>query len=97
MFFKNARTATVAASVVINAEDNLHFRVKPCPGPDEINWLTLLWSARTRELRRWLFFPAVVFFCALPIGIFAGGLQQLDYALCPNPTLTNPDPSRWPW
>lgn len=37
----------------------------------------------TMQMRAWLLWPIMMALVLIPVGIFAGGLQQLDYALCP--------------
>ncbi|GIL51096.1 hypothetical protein Vafri_7150 [Volvox africanus] len=83
VFFNTQRAAAMASQCIIHAEDNRQFRVHPAPGPDEVNWSALWSNFRGRDLRRNLIRPLVVLMVAFPIGIFTGGLTQLDYLLCP--------------
>ncbi len=55
----------------------------PAPGPEEVNWSALWSDYRSRDLRRNLTRPLTLWTVLFPIGIFAGGLVQLDYLLCP--------------
>lgn len=60
------------------------FGVRPAPGPDEINWPTLWMRPRERALRRVVVLPLVVaLLLVVPVGLFSGGLQQLNALLCP--------------
>ncbi len=64
------------------------FGVRPAPGPDEINWPTLWMRPRERRLRRAAVLPLVVALLLLvPVGLFSGGLQQLNALLCPTTAL----------
>ncbi|EFJ49655.1 hypothetical protein VOLCADRAFT_104236 [Volvox carteri f. nagariensis] len=83
VFFRTQRAAAMASQCIIHAEDNRQFRVHPAPGPDEVNWSALWSNFRDRDLRRNLMRPLVVLMVAFPIGIFTGGVTQLDYLLCP--------------
>ncbi|GLI62080.1 hypothetical protein VaNZ11_004639 [Volvox africanus] len=84
VFFSTQRAAAMASQCIIHAEDNRRFRVHPAPGPDEVNWSALWSNFRGRDLRRNLMRPLVVLMVVFPIGIFTGGLAQLDYLLCPS-------------
>ncbi|KAG2443726.1 hypothetical protein HXX76_002072 [Chlamydomonas incerta] len=98
VFFRTQRAAAVAAQCVLHAEDNRKFRVHPAPGPDEVNWSTLWSDYRSRDLRRNLTRPLTLLVVLFPIGIFTGGLMQLDYLLCPKhkcDELKETDPNAW--
>ncbi|GIM03101.1 hypothetical protein Vretimale_7897 [Volvox reticuliferus] len=84
VFFRTQRAAAMASQCIIHAEDNRQFRVHPAPGPDEVNWSALWSNFRGRDLRRNLMRPLVALMVVFPIGIFTGGLTQLDYLLCPS-------------
>lgn len=58
-------------------------QVHPAPGPEEVNWSALWSDYRSRDLRRNLTRPLSILVVLFPIGIFTGGLMQLDYLLCP--------------
>ncbi|KAG2500669.1 hypothetical protein HYH03_001435 [Edaphochlamys debaryana] len=83
VFFRTQRAAAVAAQCVLHAEDNRRFRVHAAPGPEEVNWQTLWSDFHNRDLRYNLCRPFIVLIILFPIGIFTGGLMQLDYLLCP--------------
>ncbi|PNW73839.1 hypothetical protein CHLRE_13g574850v5 [Chlamydomonas reinhardtii] len=98
VFFRTQRAAAVAAQCVLHAEDNRQFRVHPAPGPEEVNWSALWSDYRSRDLRRNLTRPLSILVVLFPIGIFTGGLMQLDYLLCPQhkcDELKQTDPTAW--
>ncbi|KAG2438979.1 hypothetical protein HYH02_010771 [Chlamydomonas schloesseri] len=98
VFFRTQRAAAVAAQCVLHAEDNRQFRVHPAPGPEEVNWSALWSDYRSRDLRRNLTRPLTMLVVLFPIGIFTGGLMQLDYLLCPEhkcESLKETDPTAW--
>jgi hypothetical protein len=38
---------------------------------------------RQRDWRGWLVKPLLLLLICIPVGIFTGGLQQLDFLFCP--------------
>lgn len=71
-------------------------QVSPAPGPDEVNWSALWLRPRQRWLRRVLLVRplALGLLLLVPVGIFAGGLQQLNSLLCPAGSGPGHDPGR---
>ena len=49
-----------------------------------MNWPALWLSYSEREARSWIFTPLMLLLIAFPIGVFTGGMQQLNFLLCPN-------------
>lgn len=49
----------------------------------QVNWSTLWMTFRERDWRSMLVKPMVAILVLIPVGIFTGGLQQLDYVFCP--------------
>ncbi len=58
-------------------------QVQVAPGPDEVNWPALWLNYKQRDFRSWVCKPLLVVLVLFPIGVFAGGLTQLDFLLCP--------------
>lgn len=51
--------------------------------PLQVNWQALWLTWQQRDLRAFLTRPLMALLILIPVGIFAGGLQQLDYLFCP--------------
>lgn len=72
----------VATRVLLHAEDNTLFQVRPAPGPEEVNWPVLCRNWKQREMRAAVVIPFIIILVLLPISLATGALASLDYAFC---------------
>ncbi len=78
-------------------------QVRPAPGPDEVNWPALWLRPRQRAFRTALTRPLLAALLLLvPVGLFSGGLQQLNHLLCPAAVVASAASAEasaavWPW
>ncbi|GLC55507.1 hypothetical protein PLESTB_000995000 [Pleodorina starrii] len=116
VFFRTQLGAAMAAQCAIHPEredprvggpDSDYFKVRPAPGPDEVNWPALWLRSAQRSRRTALVTPLLAALLLLvPVGLFSGGLQQLNHLLCPPPSPSPPEAgvaaaagaaAVWPW
>lgn len=65
-----------SADAPLRFQDSTFFSTEPSPGPDDINWRSLWYKARDKNVRRLIAFPFVAFIIILPAGFFTG--QELS-------------------
>jgi len=82
LFATQAAAAAAAAAPPFPQGWRQTFTVTRAPGPDEVCWQTVAADATTRRSRRRRALLSLLFFMGLPIGIFAGALANVEYALC---------------
>jgi len=97
VFFRDQRSAAIAAQVSLQTEDGRVFRASQAPGPEEVNWPTLWESFGARQIRRVLVLIPITAMIIFPIGIFAGSISQLSLLLCGSPSSTAETGIRWGW
>ncbi|KAI3425260.1 hypothetical protein D9Q98_009028 [Chlorella vulgaris] len=93
--FSDQTTAALAANVQASFVPAINFAVRPCPGPDDINWSALWASHGSRLLRALAVLPFLIFMMVFPIGVLVGALSTLDTAVCGGTPETNS--LYWPW
>lgn len=50
----------------------------PAPGPDEVNWQALFYSAGQRMVRGLLVTPFIIILVLLPVSMLGGAMTQLQ-------------------
>ena len=70
--FKSQYAAACAAQCRITSRRHDLFNVEPAPGPDNLNWQSILLRKRQRELRSLLMFPLILAVILIPTGMFTG-------------------------
>ena len=74
--FATQKAAAEAAQCLLHSGSRRNFRVQPAPGPDNVNWQTLLYR-REQSLRRIvLITPLILFILLFPSGIFTVGIAS---------------------
>jgi len=78
--FKSQYAAACAAQCRITSRRHDLFNVEPAPGPDNLNWQSILLRKRQRELRSLLMFPLILAVILIPTGMFTGVMSSLCVA-----------------
>jgi DNA-directed RNA polymerase III subunit RPC2 len=74
--FATQKAAAEAAQCLLHSGSRRNFRVQPAPGPDNVNWQTLLYR-RHQSLTRIAFIsPLIAFILLFPSGIFTVGIAS---------------------
>jgi len=82
VFFKDQMTATTVAQAVLHAEDNRYFRTHPAPGPDDVNWKSLRYTASEVGVRKLIALPFLVLLILFPAGFFTASIINASEAFC---------------
>lgn len=53
-------------------QDNRYFRTHPAPGPDDVNWKSLRYTASEVGVRKLIALPFLVLLILFPAGFFTG-------------------------
>ncbi|KAL4419727.1 hypothetical protein ABPG75_006825 [Micractinium tetrahymenae] len=93
--FSNQMAAATAGLVQASLVPALNFDVRPCPGPDNLNWAALWTTWRQKLVRRYAVIPFLVIVMLFPIGVLTGVLTNLSTAVCGGTAETNS--LYWPW
>lgn len=93
--FSDQTAAATAGLVQASLVPALNFDVRPCPGPDDLNWAALWASWRHKLVRRYAVLPFLVLVMLFPIGVLTGVLTNLSTAVCGGTPETNS--LYWPW
>ncbi|KAL4437833.1 hypothetical protein ABPG77_005745 [Micractinium sp. CCAP 211/92] len=93
--FSDQTAAATAALVQASLVPALNFDVRPCPGPDDLNWAALWATWRHKLARRYAVMPFLVVVMIFPIGVLTGVLTNLSAAVCGGTPETNS--LYWPW
>lgn len=93
--FSDQTAAATAALVQASLVPALNFDVRPCPGPDNLNWAALWVTWRQKLARRYAVLPFLVIVMLFPIGVLTGVLSNLSTAVCGGTPDTNS--LYWPW
>ena len=82
--FATQKAAAEAAQCLLHSGSRRNFRVHPAPGPDNVNWQTLLYR-RPQSLRRiFLISPVIILVILFPSGIFTVGIASACVVEPPN-------------
>ena len=74
--FRSQYAAACAAQCRITSRGT-SFQIQPAPGPDDINWQTVLLRKKERNRRSLFVLPLIVIIIFIPMGTFAGVLNTL--------------------
>lgn len=78
--FKSQYAAACAAQCRITSRRHDLFNVEPAPGPDNLNWQSILLRKHQREVRSLLMFPLILAVILIPTGMFTGVMSSLCVA-----------------
>ena len=82
VLFDNQVDAAAAAQSVLLPMDGTKFVTHRAPGPDNVNWMTLLKTSKERFLRKVLMLPLIAIIMLFPAGFFSAAMGVFDVALC---------------
>ena len=74
--FATQKAAAEAAQCLLHSGSRRNFRVQPAPGPDNVNWQTLLYRRHQSTYRIFLISPLIAFILLFPSGIFTVGVAS---------------------
>ena len=74
--FATQKAAAEAAQCLLHSGSRRNFRVQPAPGPDNVNWQTLLYRSRDATYRIFLVTPVIILLIIFPSGIFTVGVAS---------------------
>lgn len=74
--FATQKAAAEAAQCLLHSGSRRNFRVQPAPGPDNVNWQTLLYRSSDAKWRILLVTPVIVLLILFPSGIFTVGIAS---------------------
>jgi DNA-directed RNA polymerase III subunit RPC2 len=74
--FATQKAAAEAAQCLLHSGSRRNFRVQPAPGPDNVNWQTLLYRRHQSLYRIFLISPLIAFILLFPSGIFTVGIAS---------------------
>ena len=74
--FATQKAAAEAAQCLLHSGSRRNFRVQPAPGPDNVNWQTLLYRRHQSLTRIALISPLIAFILLFPSGIFTVGIAS---------------------
>lgn len=80
--FDNQVDAAIAAQSVLLPFDGTKFVTHKAPSPDNINWLTLFQTGKSRLIRRIIVIPFIALLIVFPSGIFFSALAILNTEVC---------------
>jgi len=69
--FENQVAASTAAQCVISRATNRVYRAFPAPGPDDVNWQTLLNKTDDNRINAIMVWPIILLIMLFPTGMFA--------------------------
>ena len=75
--FKSQYAAACVAQCQITSRRRDLFNIEPAPGPDNLNWQSVLLRRRQREIRSALVFPLILGIIFIPTGTFTGVMSSL--------------------
>ena len=78
--FKSQYATAIAAQCRITSRQRDLFSIQPAPGPDNINWQSVLLRRHERKFRAVVIFPLILAVILIPTGMFAGILSSLCVA-----------------
>lgn len=78
--FKSQYAAACAAQCRITSRQRDLFAIEPAPGPDNLNWQSILLRRRQREIRSMVIFPLILTIILIPTGMFTGVMSSLCVA-----------------
>ena len=74
--FATQKAAAQAAQCLLHSGSRRNFRVQPAPGPDNVNWQSVLYR-RNQSMRRVFFImPMIILLILFPSGIFTVGISM---------------------
>ena len=76
MIFRSQYAAACAAQCRITSRGG-SFQIQPAPGPDDINWQTVLLRKKERNRRSLFVLPLIAIIIFIPMGTLAGVLNTL--------------------
>ena len=74
--FATQRAAAEAAQCLLHSGSRRNFRVRPAPGPDNVNWQTLLYRETQSRYRIFIITPIIALVVLFPSGIFTVGIAS---------------------
>jgi hypothetical protein len=75
--FENQVSASTAAQCVISRASHRVYRALPAPGPDDVNWPTLLHNSTDNRARALAIWPFIIALMIFPTGMFATAVTSV--------------------
>jgi DNA-directed RNA polymerase III subunit RPC2 len=75
--FENQVSASTAAQCVISRATHRIYRALPAPGPDDVNWPTLLQNTTDNRARALAIWPFIIALMIFPTGMFATAVTSV--------------------
>lgn len=75
--FENQVAASTAAQCIISRASNRIYRALPAPGPDDVNWQTLLFRSSDNSARALAVWPIILMVMLFPTGMFATAVTSV--------------------
>ena len=74
--FATQKAAAQAAQCLLHSGSRRNFRVQPAPGPDNVNWQSVLYRRNQSMRRVFLIMPMIILLILFPSGIFTVGISM---------------------